>query len=472
MKFSKNITCILISTIVLSTVSVSSVMEKRNTVSYIDTAVIAAVSNKIEAQSMEPAIDEKIIKNHNTPSDSAAVSTAAKTNDASKPAESSKTAAKTSSVKPSSPKPPAITKKVSAPPTSKPAELKPTAVAPSSNPVEVAPEVKPAPVTSTAVNKLVLGYGTYYYAGDTSSYNSLKNYGSNIDELATHTYSIKSDGSLTIPAGSFPDNQLTYANSNGIKAIAAIRNEDGDRFSGTLASSVINSPEAKANLINNIQAALKAKNYKGVNIDFEMLSSTDRNSYTEFIKEVYDKLHSQGYLVTIALPAKTNDSTRAYWTYAYDYKSLEPYVDQAILMTYDEHWQTGTPGPIASINWVQSVVNYAASVIPKSKLLLGLGTYGYDWNLSGGYAKSYSIAGAYNTAAKYGAEIQWDDTAKVPYFMYTDSSGAERIVYFEDSTSISYKLNVVNNSGLGGIAIWRLGLEDEKYWTTIKAQIK
>jgi spore germination protein YaaH len=383
-----------------------------------------------------------------------------------------KPALKAEAVKPAVSKPPVVSKTPTKPQTSKPAELKPVVVAPSTKPVEIAPEVKPAPVTSPAVNKIVLGYGTYYYSGDKSSYNSLVAYGSNIDELATHTYSIKSDGTLFIPDGSFPQAQVDYANSKGMKTLAAIRNEEGDKFSGPLASALLNSPEAKAKLIEEIYMTVKTKNFKGVNIDFEMLNAKDRDAYSNFIKEVSIKLRGEGYMVTIAVPAKTFDSAKAYWTYGYDYKALGAYADQVVLMTYDEHWQSGTPGAVASINWVQQVVNYATSVIPRQKVILGLASYGYDWRLSGGYAKSYSIQGAYNTAAKYGAEIQWDDISKVPYFTYTDDAGFERIVYFEDSTSISYKLNIVTKSNLGGVAIWRLGLEDAKYWTTIKAQIR
>lgn len=385
-------------------------------------------------------------------------------------ASTSKPASTNSSTSTKKPAAPPVVKP-SPPPTTKPAELKPVTVAPAEKPVEVAPEVKPAPVTNPISKKLVLGYGTYYYSGDNSSYNSLTKYGSYIDELATHTYSINISGSLVITGGGFPTNQVSYANSKGIKALAAIRNEEGDKFSGALASTILNSPEIKSKLINDILNTVKTKNYKGVNIDFEMLNSNDRDAYTAFIKEVSEKLHKDGYILTLAVPAKTFDSAKAYWTYAYDYKQLGTYADQVVLMTYDEHWQSGTPGPVASAGWVQQVVNYAASVIPKNKIILGLATYGYDWKLSGGYAKSYSIQGAYNTAANNNAEIQWDDTAKVPYFMYTDSTGAEHIVYFEDSTSISYKLNIVNNSNLGGVAIWRLGLEDQKYWTTIKDKL-
>ena len=94
--------------------------------------------------------------------------------------------------------------------------------------------------------------------------------------------------------------------------------------------------------------------------------------------------------------AKTYDSTTNSWNGAFDYKALAPYLDKIMIMTYDEHYPGGTPGPIASINWYKSVIEYAVSVIPKEKIYLGAAAYGYDWSSKG--TKAYSINGCYNLA--------------------------------------------------------------------------
>lgn len=341
------------------------------------------------------------------------------------------------------------------------------APAPQPTPVPQAPAPKPAPPSNPTSDKLVLGYGTYYSSKDVSSLNSLKAHSSLIDELATHTYIVDTNGGLYIQGNVFPTSQVSFANSIGIKTLAVVRNE----FNGALAHDILSNSNTRSKLVSNIQNSLAANGYKGVNIDFELLQSQDRDNFTNFIKELYNTLHPQGYLVSIAVPAKTSDSEK--WVYAYDFAKLGSYADQVILMTYDEHYPGGQPGPVASINWVQRVVNYSASVIPKSKLLLGIAAYGYDWTVSGGKTistKSMSIQSAYSTASANGVQVLWDSTAQVPYYNYTDSKGSHS-VYFENSTSIGYKLNIVNNSNLKGIAIWRLGLEDESYWSTIKSKL-
>jgi len=66
------------------------------------------------------------------------------------------------------------------------------------------------------------------------------------------------------------------------------------------------------------------------------------------------------------------------WSSAFDYAAIGKYADWVQIMTYDEHWSGGTPGPIASLPWVENVIKYAITVIPKEKILLGVAAYGYD----------------------------------------------------------------------------------------------
>ena len=199
----------------------------------------------------------------------------------------------------------------------------------------VAPTV--SPITSNTGKKLVLGYATYYSAGDTSSYNSMLANGSTLDEIATNTYVINGSGSIS---GLIPSNQINYANSRNIKSLVMIANN----FDGSIAKTLLESSSNRQTLENNIFNAIKANGYKGVNIDLEGLYYYDRNYLTTFMSELYAKLHPAGYYVTIAVPAKTSDNPTSAWNGAYDYAALAQYTDQIVLMTYDEHYPGGTPG--------------------------------------------------------------------------------------------------------------------------------
>lgn len=309
-------------------------------------------------------------------------------------------------------------------------------------------------------HKVVLGYATRYGASDNESYKSLVNYSSFIDGVATYTYVTDGYGNMT---GTAPADILNYAKNNNKYTLALITNE----FDGQVAKSLLENSQNRRRLIDNILSALKANNYKGVNIDFEGLFPSSRPHFTAFMSELYSTLNPLGFTVTVAVPAKTGDNPSYAWSGAFDYAQIGRFSDQVVLMTYDEHWSGGPAGPIASIGWVQKVVEYALTVMPAEKIVLGIAAYGYDWPSNGSSAKSLSISKAYSTASSKGAQIKWDQVSKSPYFNYTDSSGIYHTVWFENSTSIEYKLDIVNNYDLHGIAIWRLGLENSDFWTAI-----
>lgn len=315
--------------------------------------------------------------------------------------------------------------------------------------------------TATSAVKKVLGFTTYYYSGDTSSLNSMKANTGTIDEIATQTYQTDGNGNIT---GMVPANQLTYANSNGIITLAMVQNN----FDGNIAKAVLESTANRQALEKNILNALKINNYKGVNVDLEGVYYYDRSYYTAFVKELYNLIKPLGYTVTIAVPAKTSDSPTSPWDGAYDYAALANYADQIEIMAYDEHYPGGTPGAVASIGWVENVIKYAATVIPSQKIILGVAAYGYDWYSN--TTKSYSISGMYNLAAANKSTVMWDNLSKTPYFNFIDASGISHSCWFENNQSLGYKLDLVNTYNLGGIGIWRLGLENSDYWTTIKTK--
>ena len=58
--------------------------------------------------------------------------------------------------------------------------------------------------------------------------------------------------------------------------------------------------------------------------------------------------------------------------------------DYLMLMTYDEHYQGGSPGPVASRAFQEQSIQYAPQVRPRrTKLVLGLPFFGRIWSDSG-----------------------------------------------------------------------------------------
>ena len=126
---------------------------------------------------------------------------------------------------------------------------------------------------------------------------------------------------------------------------------------------------------------------------------------------------------------------------------------------------------VAPINEVKKVLDYAVSVIPSNKIMMGAPLYGYDWSLpytpGGQWAKRISPDEAVRLAGSVGAEIQYDETAQSPHINYIDSSGVSHEVWFEDARSMEAKNKLAASMGLKGISYWVLGEPFVQNWTLL-----
>lgn len=101
--------------------------------------------------------------------------------------------------------------------------------------------------------------------------------------------------------------------------------------------------------------------------------------------------------------------------------------------------------------------------------------YGYDWTLpyeqGNPPAPSISTIQAVALARKYRVPIQFDNTAKAPYFNYTDENGINHEVWFEDTRSAAAKLKLVSDYGFRGVLYWDFMRENPQNYTTLNALI-
>ena len=253
-----------------------------------------------------------------------------------------------------------------------------------------------------------------------------------------------------------------WAHQHGIKVMPIV---DNDQFDPDSAHAILSDGSTQTRALNGLQWMVNNFGYDGLNIDWENMYNSDRDLFSGFMSNVYARIHREvGKTVTIALGSKTKED---YLGFAgpFDYAKLAPSFDLAVIMTYDQHYAGGDPGPVASIQWVTDVINYATQSIPASKLLLGLPFYGYNWNVSlGGWAQAMGYGDIVKTVFANGPGIQMDPASQTPVYTYTNASGTHQI-WFENSTSLQAKIALAAKHGLAGWGAWRAGLEDQNFWT-------
>jgi spore germination protein len=309
---------------------------------------------------------------------------------------------------------------------------------------------------SALVRPVVAGY---FVHDDNLAWQTLEAFGNRLAWVITTNYLISdATGALR---GDHDARAMGLARRRGAEVHFRVSNLVNWEFDRNVAHAILTGQSTKPRALADILAAVDAHGYDGVNIDLEKIPPADRAALTAFMRDLRVPLRTRGKTLSIAVPGKTSDDLTDPSSGAFDLRALGSLADRLVIMAYDEHWDTGPPGPVASLPWVEAVVRYALTQVAPEKVLLGVALYGYDWPLSGP-GEGISMREAVRRSVHAGVPILWDERAQVPYFRTRN-----RIVYFENDRSLARKLDVRARAGLLGIATWRLGHELPEVWDLI-----
>lgn len=291
--------------------------------------------------------------------------------------------------------------------------------------------------------------------------------------LNVFSYTMNPDGTLNPPDDTASLNAAQY---NRDLPLMVVTNFKDGTFDKDIATAVLSDETTQEKLINEILSIMQEKGYTGVNFDLEYLGRENRESYVEFLKKAVDTLKPKGYEISVALAPKLSEDQQGTLYEGHDYQAIGEVVDYVNIMTYEWGWSGGPPMAVAPIDEVKRVLDFATSVIPKEKILLGAPLYGYDWTLpyerGGQWAKTLDPQKALAKAAQYGATIMYDPKSQAPYYNYYDESGRKHVVWFEDARSIQAKFNLVKEYGLKGIFYWVLGNDFPQNWLLLNDNFK
>lgn len=200
-----------------------------------------------------------------------------------------------------------------------------------------------------------------------------------------------------------------------------------------------------------------SEGFDGVQIDFESVSPDDAQAFWDFLKELRSQLPSDKML-SIAVPARTGPKQDAY-----AYAEIAPIVDRVVIMAYDEHWSTSSPGPVASLPWCSSVLDYTQSVMENDKIVMGLPLYGRAWQdkklaRAMGFQNVQKLIKDKNPTTSYESELG-------SYFEYSEKVVVS--VFYENLRSLREKLQMYKSKNVTSVAFWRIGLGPSELWSCI-----
>ena len=214
----------------------------------------------------------------------------------------------------------------------------------------------------------------------------------------------------------------------------------------------------RGDLVDNIYGNLTEHHFAGVNIDFEELTPRDRQPFVAFMRQLRAKLQPAGLLLTESVPIEDQ---------AYDLKQLAQINDYLVPMVYDEHYQSGEPGPIASQAWFQKQIDSLGRIAAPGKMVIGMGNYGYDWTIGGTDSAEAPFGEVMSHAASDRSAVEWDANMANPVQRY-EAGGQQHEVWFLDAVTALNQARSVAEGGFRGVALWRLGAEDPDLWSVLE----
>jgi spore germination protein len=246
--------------------------------------------------------------------------------------------------------------------------------------------------------------------------------------------------------------------------------EDG-HFSGQRASRLFHDIGLQNAVIDKIIEKMWEKGYLGLDVDFEYIEPEDSEAFISFLQNITARLNAQGFSVNVDLAPKVSALQPGLLYEAHDYPRIGAIANTVLLMTYEWGYSQGPPMAVAPINQVRRVVSYAVTEIPAQKIFMGIPNYGYVWRLpyQRGMVVATSIGNqfALQLAARYRAEIQYDEIAQSPFFYYSDMEGLRHVVWFEDVRSIRAKWDVIVENDLLGAGYWSVMRPFAQNWAFI-----
>lgn len=256
--------------------------------------------------------------------------------------------------------------------------------------------------------------------------------------------------------------------------------------------------------VKDIVALVKKYKVDGIDIDYEAKTAETRPYFSAFLTELSKALHKEKKQLICTIEARTPPESRYATTskeilsrveYSNDYKVIGKACDQVRIMAYDQAGDDAqlvnqnksvgsTYKPVADIEWIKKVITLTLWDIPARKIILGVPTYGYKYEIiSGPNGPTYSRIGSMNF--NYADELSKSlgivpsrNSAGELSFVYSTSTdvngnslGSQKqyLVWYSDAEAIRDKIRIAKLYKLGGVAVFKIdGGNDPKIWEVLK----
>ena len=207
-------------------------------------------------------------------------------------------------------------------------------------------------------------------------------------------------------------------------------------------------------LARNVAHAVDNDGFAGVTIEFSSASGGLLLPLLDFLRDLGTRLRAENHKLIVSVDPDWDP---------YMVGQLAPFADYVLIQTEDEFPLRANTGAIASQGWFERTIRRNLLAVPSSKLIVSIGTFGYDFDAFGGETQ-ISVQRAWDLSSQAGTTLRFDKQSMNSTFVYRATNGHWHQVWFSDAVTVYNQLRTALSVSPAAVAVWRLGSEDPGLW--------
>ena len=373
-----------------------------------------------------------------------------------------------------------------------------------------------APMSASAAAFEYSGWLPYWR--EASSTKDVLPHLSQLTEINPFGYIVQPDGTVMDAMGIADEpwkSLIIAAKAKKVRVIPTVMWSDTEAI-----HRILSNTESRIKLEDDITALAFNEGFDGIDIDFEGKLAEDKQYFSTFLRGLYQRMGKKWVMCPIE--SRTPLSSRYLGTppkdagiYSNDWVQINKYCDRVRIMAYDQQTidqklnaaaLSAPYVPVADVKWVEKAIRLAMQTIPKHKIVIGVATYGYEYQVTpltqSGYR--YDKLWAFNPryaselATQIGSKIQRNSAGELSFSYLPQiqlppppkvdqqlsdttpilaplqsgtpaavvlATASYNIVWWSDAQAIKQKIDLAKRLGVRGVAIFKLdGGEDPLMW--------
>ena len=224
-------------------------------------------------------------------------------------------------------------------------------------------------------------------------------------------------------------------------------------LSAAKTAAFLSDPGAQDRLALRISSFASENDFAGIVLNLSDMRDGHLGRLAGFVDELTTKLRAAGKKMILLVAADTEPGALT---------TLAAVSDYVIAGTY-ENSSMQTPGAAAGQGWFEDRLRLLIAAIPRSKLIMSIGSFCQDTDLAG-RSETFSVQQCWDQLRITDARFLFDGGSLNGAFTYNDGKGLPHQAWLLDAATAFNQTKAALATAPAGIALWRLGLEDPGVW--------